>query len=220
MFKLKFHSTNYNSKDVDFKTAILRGQALDNGLYMLNKIPKLSEVTLNSFKNMDFIEIALFLISKFIGNIIPEEKLENIVNNALNFEIPIAKIVNNDYICYLDRGPTCSFKDFGARMLARIMEYLLEIENKELLILTATSGDTGGAVAQAFYEMPRIKVVVLYPKEEISDLQRKQMTTLGKNIMTIGINGKFDDCQSLVKIAFADKELKHLNLSSVIHLVL
>ena len=214
MFKLKFHSTNYNSKDVDFKTAILRGQALDNGLYMLNKIPKLSEVTLNSFKNMDFIEIALFLISKFIGNIIPEEKLENIVNNALNFEIPIAKIVNNDYICYLDRGPTCSFKDFGARMLARIMEYLLEIENKELLILTATSGDTGGAVAQAFYEMPRIKVVVLYPKEEISDLQRKQMTTLGKNIMTIGINGKFDDCQSLVKIAFADKELKHLNLSS------
>jgi len=211
---MKFHSTNYNSKDVDFKTAILRGQALDNGLYMLNKIPKLTEETLDSFKSMDFIEIALNIISKFIGDIISEEKLKKIVNMALNFEIPVEKIVNDDYICYLDRGPTCSFKDFGARMLARIMEYILEIENKELIILTATSGDTGGAVAQAFYEMPRIKVVVLYPKDEISDLQRKQMTTLGKNIIAFGINGKFDDCQSLVKTAFADKELKNLWLSS------
>ena len=211
---MKFHSTNYNSKEVDFKTAILRGQALDNGLYMLNNIPKLVRETLDSFKSMDFIEIALIIISKFIGNIIPEEKLKNIVNNALNFKLPVEKIVNNDYICYLDRGPTCSFKDFGARMLARIMEYFLEIENKELIILTATSGDTGGAVAQAFYEMPRIKVVVLYPKDEISDLQRKQMTTLGKNIIAFRINGKFDDCQSLVKTAFADKELKHLYLSS------
>jgi len=211
---MKFHSTNYNSKEVDFKTAILRGQALDHGLYMLNKIPKLTEETLDSFKSMDFIEIALIIISKFIGNIIPEEKLKNIVSNALNFRVPVEKIVNNDYICYLDRGPTCSFKDFGARMLARIMEYFLEIEDKELIILTATSGDTGGAVAQAFYEMPRLKVVVLYPKDEISDLQRKQMTTLGKNIIAFGINGKFDDCQSLVKTTFADKELKKLYLSS------
>lgn len=211
---MKFHSTNYNSEEVDFKTAILRGQALDNGLYMLNKIPKLTKETLDSFKNMDFIEIALIIISKFIGNIIPKDKLKNLVNKTLNFKIPVEKIANNDYICYLDRGPTCSFKDFGARMLARIMEYFLEIENKELIILTATSGDTGGAVAQAFYEMPRIKVVVLYPKDEISDLQRKQMTTLGKNISAFGINGKFDDCQSLVKTAFTDKELKHIYLSS------
>ncbi len=211
---MKFHSTNYNSKEVDFETAILRGQALDNGLYMLNKIPKLTEETLDSFKSMDFIEIALIIISKFIGDIISEEKLKKIVNNALNFEIPVEKIVNDDYICYLDRGPTCSFKDFGARTLARIMDYFLEIENKELIILTATSGDTGGAVAQAFYEMPRIKVAVLYPKDEISDLQRKQMTSLDKNVIAFGINGKFDDCQSLVKTAFADEELKNLRLSS------
>ena len=211
---MKYHSTNYNSKDVDFKTAILRGQALDQGLYMLNKIPKLTEETLDSFKSMDFIEIALIIISKFIGDIISEEKLKKIVDNALNFKIPVEKIVNDDYICYLDRGPTCSFKDFGARTLARMMEYFLEIENKELIILTATSGDTGGAVAQAFYEMPRIKVMVLYPKDEISDLQRKQMTTLGKNVIAFGINGKFDDCQKLVKTAFADKELKSINLSS------
>ena len=211
---MKFHSTNYNSEDVDFKTAILRGQALDQGLYMLNQIPKLTEEVLDSFKSMDFIDIALFIISKFISDIIAEEDLGKIVKNALNFKIPIEKIVNDDYICYLDRGPTCSFKDFGARTLARIMEYFLEIENKKLIILTATSGDTGGAVAQAFYEMHGITVVVLYPKDEISDLQRKQMTTLGKNVIAFGINGKFDDCQKIVKTAFADKELTNFNLSS------
>lgn len=181
---------------------------------MLDKIPKLTEETLESFKNLDFIEIAYIIISKFIGNIISEEKLKKIINNALNFIIPIERIVNDDYLCYLDRGPTCSFKDFGARMLARIMKHFLEEENKNITILTATSGDTGGSVAQAFYEMSKIKVVVLYPKNEISDLQRKQMTTLGKNITALGINGKFDDCQRLVKTAFADKELKHINLSS------
>ena len=211
---MKFHSTNYNSKDVDFKTAILRGQALDHGLYMLNKIPKVTEETLESFKSMDFIEIALNIMTKFIGDIISEKKLKEIVNTALNFKIPVEKIVNDDYICYLDRGPTCSFKDVGARMLARTMDYFLEREDKELTILTATSGDTGGAVAQAFYEMPRIKVVVLYPRDEISDLQRKQMTTLGKNIIAFGINGKFDDCQKLVKTAFTDNELKNVKLSS------
>ena len=114
----------------------------------------------------------------------------------------------------LKRGPTCSFKDFGARMLARIMEHFLEVDNKNITILTATSGDTGGAVAQAFYKMSRIKVIVLYPKNEISDLQRKQMTTLGKNIVAIGINGKFDDCQRFVKTAFTDKDLSYINFSS------
>ncbi len=211
---MSFHSTNYNSLDVDFKTAVLQGQALDNGLYMLNKIPRLTDDTIDSFKNMDFVDIAFKIISKFIGDIVSEEKLQQIVNNALNFKIPLEKIAKNDYICYLDRGPTCSFKDFGARMLARIMEHFLEVDNKILTILTATSGDTGGAVAQAFYKMSRIKVVVLYPKNENSDLQRKQMTTLGENVIALGIKGKFDDCQKLVKTAFTDKELKHINLSS------
>jgi len=181
---------------------------------MLNNIPKLTGETIDSFKNMDFVDIANIIIAKFIGNIISQESLQQIVNNALNFKIPIEKIAGNDYICYLDRGPTCSFKDFGARTLARIMEHFLEVDNKNITILTATSGDTGGAVAQAFYKMSRIKVVVLYPKNEVSDLQRKQMTTLGENITSIGIKGKFDDCQKLVKSAFGDKELNHINLSS------
>ena len=209
-----FHSTNFNSSVVDFKTAVLQGQALDKGLYMLNEIPCLPYETIDSFKNMDFIDIAIKIISEFIGDLISGEKLQQIVRNALNFEIPVEYITNNDYLCYLDRGPTCSFKDFGARMLARIMEHFLEVDNKNITILTATSGDTGGAVAQAFYKMSRIKVIVLYPKNEISDLQRKQMTTLGENITAFGVNGKFDDCQNLVKTAFADKELHHINLSS------
>ena len=181
---------------------------------MLNSIPSLLDETIDSFKNMDFIDIANIVISKFIGNIIPQEKLQQIVKKALNFEISLENIADNDYICYLDRGPTCSFKDFGARTLARLMEHFLEADNKNITILTATSGDTGGAVAQAFYKMSRIKVVVLYPKNEISDLQRKQMTTLGENVVAFGINGKFDDCQKLVKTAFSDKELNHVNLSS------
>ncbi|MFX1273434.1 MAG: threonine synthase [Promethearchaeota archaeon] len=208
------HSTNKNTQDVDFKTAIIRGQALDKGLYMLNEFPKLNKETIFSFKTFKINEIGHLILSKIVGDSIPKKDLENLIDKALNFDVPVEKINDNDYICYLDRGPTASFKDFGARTLARIMEYYLEEDDSRAIILTATSGDTGGAVAQAFYNMERIKVVVLYPKNEISDLQRKQMTTLGKNITAIGINGKFDDCQRLVKTAFADQELKHLNLSS------
>lgn len=212
--EIKFHSTNYNTPDVDFKTAILRGQALDKGLYMLNEIPKLNEKQIFGFKDLKLKDIAYIVIEKFVGGSIPDNELKIILNNAFNFDVPISNIESNNYICYLDRGPTCSFKDFGARTLARIMQYFLKIEGKNAVILTATSGDTGGAVAQAFYEMENIKVVVLFPKKEISELQRKQMTTLGKNIVAIGINGKFDDCQRLVKTAFADPDLKHINLSS------
>ncbi|MHA1688086.1 MAG: threonine synthase [Promethearchaeota archaeon] len=211
---MKFHSTNRNTEVVDFKTAILRGQALDKGLYMLNEIPKLSIEEIHELKSKTLTEIGHEVISRILGTAITENKLKEIITDALNFDVPVQQINDNDYICYLDRGPTCSFKDFGARILARMMEYFLELEDREALILTATSGDTGGAVAQAFHEMKRIKVVVLYPRDEISELQRKQMTTLGKNVLAIGIQGKFDDCQRLVKMAFADPDLRHLNLSS------
>ncbi len=211
---IKFHSTNYSTPDVDFKTAVLRGQALDKGLYMLNKIPTLDHQEVFSFKDLSLQEIAFEILTKIINQQIPEKNLREIINNALNFEIGLEKIEQYDYLCHLSKGPTCSFKDFGARVLARIMEYFLSLEEKEIIILTATSGDTGGAVAQAMYSMSKIKVIVLYPKEEISDLQRKQMTTLGKNVIAIGINGKFDDCQKIIKTAFADKDLQNYNLSS------
>mgnify|MGYP006287502597 CR=1 FL=1 len=209
-----FHSTNRNTEDVDFKTAIIRGQALDKGLYMLNEIPTLEDDIIYSFKDLQLNEMGHIVLSKIVGDSIPLADLEDLIDKALNFEVPVEKINESEYICYLDRGPTASFKDFGARTLARVMEYFLKREDRQIIILTATSGDTGGAVAQAFYEMERIKVVVLYPKAEISELQRKQMTTLGKNVTAIGINGKFDDCQRMVKTAFADPDLKRLNLSS------
>ncbi len=211
---VNYHSTNYRTPDVDFKTAVLRGQALDKGLYMLNKIPKLSNEKINSFKSSELYDIGFEVISEILGDDIPASDLKKILKDALNFSVPIEKIRENNYICYLDQGPTASFKDFGARILARIMEFFLEIEDKKSVILTATSGDTGGAVAQAFFNMKRIKVIVLFPRDEISELQRKQMTTLGKNITAIGIKGKFDDCQRIVKTAFADPDLKDIGLSS------
>ena len=211
---INYHSTNYRTPDVDFKTAVLRGQALDKGLYMLNKIPKLSKEKINSFKSSELYDIGFEVISEILGDDIPASDLKKILKDALNFSVPIEKIRENNYICYLDQGPTASFKDFGARTLARIMEFFLEIEDKKSVILTATSGDTGGAVAQAFFNMKRIKVIVLFPRDEISELQRKQMTTLGKNITAIGIKGKFDDCQRIVKTAFADPDLKDIGLSS------
>lgn len=211
---IKFHSTNHSTPDVDFKTAVLQGQALDKGLYMLNQIPKLSQKDISSFKDLNLQEIAFHVLTKIINQQIPEKDLKNIIKQALNFEIELEKITQYDYLCHLSKGPTCSFKDFGARILARLMEYFLSIDKKDIIILTATSGDTGGAVAQAMFSMSRIKVIILYPKNEVSDLQRKQMTTLGKNVIAIGINGKFDDCQKIVKTAFADEELDDYNLSS------
>ncbi|MHA1914144.1 MAG: threonine synthase [Promethearchaeota archaeon] len=211
---VKFHSTNFKDPDVDFKTAVLRGQALDKGLYMLNNIPKLSEDQINTFQNLSLDEIGFIVMSKIIGDLIPENELKQILKSALNFSVPIKEIEDHNYICFLDKGPTASFKDFGARTLARLMEYFLIEDNRTIVILTATSGDTGGAVAQAFYEMKGIKVVILFPKNEISELQRKQMTTLGKNITAIGIEGKFDDCQRFVKAAFNDPDLRNKNLSS------
>ncbi len=211
---IKYHSTNYDTPHVDFKTAVLRGQALDKGLYMLNEIPKLSRDKINNFKSLALHEIGFEVISEFVDDIIPDHDLKIILKDALNFSIPIEKFRKNDSICYLDQGPTASFKDFGARILARIMDYFLKVDDKNIVILTATSGDTGGAVAQAFFGMKKIRVIVLFPENEISELQRKQMTTLGKNITAIGIKGKFDDCQSLVKKAFNDPDLKDVGLSS------
>jgi len=210
-----FHSTNNNTPEVGLQEAIFKGQAPDKGLYMLNTILPLSSSIIYSFKDLELNQIANIVLSKLFGNVIPESDFKKIIDDTFNFEIPIENFSKNfDYIMYLDKGSTYSFKDIGARMLARIMEYFLSDEKNELLILTATSGDTGGAVASAFYEKRRIKVVILYPKNEISNLQRKQMTTFGKNIDAIGVNGKFDDCQRFVKMAFADKDFKQLNLSS------
>ncbi len=211
---LRFHSTNYNTSKVDFKTALLTGLALDKGLYTPDEFPQFTIDELMGLSKLSYPDLAYEVLSKLIWDQLPAEVLRNITKDAYNFPVPIDNIFKNWYVLRLDKGPTASFKDFAARVMARLMQYYTALENRELLILTATSGDTGGAVASAFYGMENIKVVVLFPIKEVSDRQRKQMTTLGKNVIAIAVDGKFDDCQALVKKAFADPDLKDLNLSS------
>ena len=134
--------------------------------------------------------------------------------DAYNFDVPLEKVSDRKYIMRLDQGPTASFKDFAARMMSRLMQYFLSVNDQHLTILTATSGDTGSAVASAFYGLQNIKVIILFPDREVTLMQRKQMTTLQKNINVIAVDGKFDDCQQLVKKAFLDPSLAHLPLSS------
>lgn len=209
-----FYSTNRTSEEVNIRDAILIGQSPDKGLYMPSFIPKLTVEEINSFKDMKYYEIAYLITSKMLNDFIPGNVLKRLCKDAYDFEVPIEKITENKYILRLDRGPTASFKDFAARLMARIMNYFLKDLERKLLILTATSGDTGGAVADAFYGQENVRVVILYPIKEVSERQRKQMTTLGGNIKAIGIDGKFDVCQQFVKQAFSDPDLKKLNLSS------
>lgn len=210
--EIRYYSTNGNAEKASFKEALLRGQAPDKGLYMPDKIPKLSQELIRSMKKMPYSEIAFTIIKQFTD--IPEEHLLKITREAYDFEIPLERVYGNIHLMRLDKGPTCSFKDFAARTMARLMRHYLEKENKKLVILTATSGDTGSAVANAFYKLKGIKVIVLFPEKEVSEIQRRQMTTLGNNIISIAIEGKFDDCQALVKQAFADPELQDMGLSS------
>jgi threonine synthase len=209
-----YYSTNHKAERVTFKEALLKGLAPDNGLYMPDPIPKISISEMLNYKDKPYHEIAYEIGMKFLANEIPGEDLYDITKSAYNYNIPLEHVYERKYIMHLDQGPTASFKDFAARLMGRLMQYFLKKENRQLLILTATSGDTGSAIANAFYELENIKVVILYPEKEVTDRQRKQMTTLHKNIQIIALKGKFDDCQATVKRAFADDELGHLNLSS------
>ncbi|UGV41521.1 threonine synthase [Methanococcoides orientis] len=211
---MKLYSTNLQAEEVNFETALITGLAPDKGLYMPKTLPHFSEEELVALKDEEYPEIAFQLLKKILEGEIDEESLKAITYDAYDYDVPLEEVNENTYIMRLDRGPTASFKDFAARMMARLMQFYLKKENKELTILTATSGDTGSAVAHAFYGLDNIKVIVLFPETEVSDRQRKQMTTLNENISALAIDGKFDDCQAMVKQAFADSELKHLNLSS------
>jgi threonine synthase len=214
MKNIKFYSTNLKAEVVDFKSALLKGLAPDKGLYMPQEIPSFTKEEISKFSQMEYYEIAFEVGRKFLHDQIPNADLKAIVKDAYNYEIPLEKVYDRKYVMRLDQGPTASFKDFAARMMGRLMQYYLDKVNRELLILTATSGDTGSAIANAFYGLDNIKVVVLFPEKEVTNRQRKQMTTLGKNIQIIGLDAKFDDCQYLVKEAFSDSELDYLSLSS------
>jgi threonine synthase len=209
-----FYSTNRKSPAITFPEALLQGQAPDRGLYMPENIPRLSIAEISAFKNLEYHEIAARVMGKFLEGELPPGKLAALTKDAYNFDVPLEHVIDRQYVMRLDQGPTASFKDFAARMMGRLMNHYLELQDRNLLILTATSGDTGSAISHAFLGLDRIKVVVLFPKAEVTNRQRKQMTTLGLNIQIIGMDGKFDDCQALVKQAFSDSELESFNLSS------
>ncbi|MDM7934412.1 MAG: threonine synthase, partial [Methanothrix sp.] len=207
-------STNGHPERVDFRQALLVGQAPDRGLYMPERMPALGGEKVLAFSRMTYPEIAREVLAPYLGDLVPGSALLPMLQDAYSFEVPLEEAYDGKYILRLDRGPTCSFKDFAARIMARLMQYFLRQEGRRALILTATSGDTGSAVAHAFFGLEDIDVVVLFPEREVTERQRRQMTTLGGNIHPLAVDGKFDDCQALVKQSFADPALVGLNLSS------
>ena len=214
MSEILYYSTNLKAPKVTFGEALLKGLAPDGGLYMPERIPQFSREEIAGFTKMPYHEIAFNVLLKFLGETIPSKELAKMTHEAYNFDVPLENVYGQKYIMRLDQGPTASFKDFAARMMGQLMQYFLEKEKRNLLILTATSGDTGSAMANAFYSLHNINVCVLYPETEVTERQRKQMTTLHDNIQVLSLDGKFDDCQALVKDAFNDTELDYLNLSS------
>jgi threonine synthase len=209
-----FYSTNGKTPPVAFSQALLKGIAPDGGLFMPQRIPVIDAASLERYSGIPYSEIAFDISRRFLEGQIPDAELKRIVKESYNFTVPLEQVTGRKYIMRLDQGPTASFKDFAARMMGRLMQYYLQIENRKLLILTATSGDTGSAVANAFYSLDNVQIVILFPKNEVTDRQRKQMTTLGENVHVLALDAKFDDCQALVKQAFADRELETLSLSS------
>lgn len=211
---IKYYSTNLKAPVVSFREALLKGLAPDGGLYMPESIPKLDKNEILSIFFSNYQETAFLILNEFLNGDIDEDVLRNICHDAYNFDIPLERVFDRTYILRLDQGPTASFKDFAARVMARLMNYYASQEDKHYKILTATSGDTGSAVASAFHGLKNIDVIILFPESEVTEVQRKQMTTLGGNIKVIAVNGKFDDCQHLVKQAFTDPSLSDQQLSS------
>jgi threonine synthase len=214
---MNYYSLNKKSSNVTFKEALIKGLAPDKGLYFPEKINKLSESFIANINNYSNEEIAYECIHQFIGSEIPESDLRKIITDVLSFDFPLTKL--NDQISFLElfHGPTMAFKDVGARFMARCLAYFLknQDEKKSVTVLVATSGDTGGAVASGFYKVKGIKVVILYPKGKVSNVQEKQLTTLGENITALEVDGTFDDCQAMVKKAFLDEDLlNNINLTS------
>jgi len=209
---MKYYSINRNSPEVDFKTATINGQAPDKGLYFPEFIPRWNPDFISNLKNMSPANIGFEIMKPYVGDSIPDDELMQIMQETLSFNIPLKKIEENIYCLELFHGPTLAFKDLGARFLSRCLGYFAKRQNEKIIILVATSGDTGGAVADGFYNVPGTEVVILYPSGKVSEVQEKQLTGLGGNIHALEIEGDFDDCQRLVKLAFADEELQKLGM--------
>ncbi|HEX6223013.1 MAG TPA: threonine synthase [Chryseolinea sp.] len=205
---MKFYSTNNPTVKVDLKQAVTQGLAPDNGLYMPEKIPALPKQFFEDLGSRSFQEIAFEVASNLLGEDVPAEELKRIVAHTIQFDAPLTALEDNIYALELFHGPTLAFKDFGARFMSQLLGYFAKQQQQEIIILVATSGDTGSAVANGFLGVPGTKVVVLYPSGKVSEIQEKQFTTLGENVTALEVAGTFDDCQALVKQAFLDAELQ------------
>lgn len=212
---MRLYSTKKSVPEVSLEEAVFKGLPSDNGLYMPLEIPQLPASFFESIDKKSFQEIAFEVSKALIGEDVPEKELKKIIDDVISFDAPVVKVQDNMYVLELFHGPSLAFKDFGARFMSRLMSYFLSKKKQEINILVATSGDTGSAVAQGFYNMSGIKVTILYPSGKVSDLQEKQLTTLGGNITALEVQGTFDDCQLMVKEAFLDADLNaKYNLSS------
>lgn len=211
---MKYYSLNNKEHQVSFKEALINGLAPDKGLYFPESLSKLSNDFYKNIENLSNTQIAYQVIQQFVGNEIPKEELKRIVDETLSFDFPLVKIEDTIYSLELFHGPTMAFKDVGARFMSRCLAYFNRNKNQQNTVLVATSGDTGGAVASGFLGVNGVKVIILYPSGKVSNIQEKQLTTLGQNIIALEVDGVFDDCQDIVKKAFLDEDLKSFNLTS------
>lgn len=204
---MKYYNLNHKDEKVSFEQASVKGQGKDKGLFFPESVPQFEKSFIENLPEFSNEEIAFRCMKDFAGDEIPEAVLRKICAETIDFDIPLKNISENISVLELFHGPTLAFKDVGARFMSRCLSYFLQNENRKVTVLVATSGDTGGAVANGFYEVPGIEVVILYPKNRVSPVQEKQLTALGKNISALEVNGSFDDCQALVKQAFSDQEV-------------
>jgi threonine synthase len=204
---MKYYSLNSPGTFVDFREATIRGQAPDKGLYFPEEIPQFPPDLLRNLKNRSREEIAFRIIQPYVGDTLPESELRRIVAETIDFDFPLVPVTPDIWSLELFHGPTLAFKDVGARFMSRCLGYFVRDNTRPVTVLVATSGDTGGAVASGFYDIPGVRVVILYPSGKVSSVQELQLTTLGKNITALEVEGTFDDCQRLVKEAFADPHL-------------
>jgi len=207
---MKFYSTNQRSPQVSFRDSVIHGMPDDHGLYMPVSIPEMDPEFIRELPGMSIRDIAYQVASSWLSEDIPDPELKKIVDEAINFEAPLRQVDDRIFSLELFHGPTYAFKDFGARFMARTLSYLQQHEEQETIVLVATSGDTGSAVANGFLNVPGVYVVLLYPSGKVSNLQEKQITTINRNISALEINGTFDDCQMLVKQAFMDEDLNDI----------
>jgi threonine synthase len=205
---MNYYSLHKKSPNTTFKNAVVQGLAKDRGIYFPENITPLPAAFFENIENYSNEEIAFKAIKQFVGDEIPEAILKNIIKETVSFDFPVVKIKENIGTLELFHGPTMAFKDVGARFMSSCLEYFNRDNKKEVTVLVATSGDTGGAVANGFLNAKGVKVVILYPEGKVSDIQEKQLTTLGNNITALEVDGVFDDCQEMVKTAFLDEDIK------------